>query len=204
MISEQVAAHCVDTIDYLVQTAARAGTQVQRAQNRASTVTVTGTDILRATEIRKCVTLLRKNQARYRMGSHFVGVLHPNVIHDLREEGPASAGGVWRTPNEYGVDQSQIWNGEFGEFEGVRFISTPTLFRPTDNDGAASANVFRGFIMGKEALGKSVIKEPGVVLGPQTDLLRRFAAVGWYADLDYKVYRNATLVRLESASSLAP
>src|SRR5512139_910008 len=40
VIAAAVAAHCKDTLDYLVQSAARAGTQVQRAANRASTATV--------------------------------------------------------------------------------------------------------------------------------------------------------------------
>lgn len=199
VVAKAIAQHCQETIDYLVQTAARAGTQVKRASGRASTVTVTATDTQKATDIRKTVTLLRANVARPRDGQFFVGLLHPNVIHDLREE---TGSGSWRVPSEYGVSQDGIWNGEFGLFEGVRFISTPTMLRPTDNDGASSVNVYRGFVAGQEALGKAVVNNPEMVDAPITDKLRRFVGLGWKADLDYKVYRDLALVRLEAASSL--
>lgn len=199
VVAKAVAQHCQETIDYLVQTAARAGTQVKRASGRASTVTVAAADTQKATDIRKAVTLLRANTARTRDGQFFVGLLHPNVIHDLREE---TGSGSWRVPNEYGTNQMKIWNGEFGEFEGVRFISTPTMLRTTDNDGAAGVNVYRGFIMGQEALGKAVVNSPEMVDSPITDKLRRFVGLGWKADLAYKIYRDQALVRLEAASSL--
>jgi N4-gp56 family major capsid protein len=199
VVAKAVAQHCYETIDYLVQTAARAGTQVKRANGRASTATVVAGDNQHATDIRKAVTLLRANSARTRDGQNFVGLLHPNVIHDLREE---TGSGSWRVPNEYGVSQDRIWNGEFGQFEGVRFISTPTMLRTTDNDGGAAINVYRGFILGQEALGKAVVNAPEMVDSPVTDKLRRFVGLGWKADLAYKVYRDAALVRLEAASSL--
>jgi N4-gp56 family major capsid protein len=199
VVAKAIAQHCQETIDYLVQTAARAGTQVQRAANRASTVTVAAGDVQKATDIRKTVTKLRANVARPRDGQFFVGLLHPNVIHDLREE---TGSGSWRVPNEYGVSQDSIWNGEFGAFEGVRFISTPTMLRTTDNDGAAAINVYRGFVMGQEALGKAVVNAPEMVDSPITDKLRRFVGLGWKADLAYKIYRDPALVRLEAASSL--
>ena len=194
-----VSQHCADTLDYLVQTAMRAGTQVYRAAGRASTVTVAAADTQKATEIRKAVTLLRSNAAQERSPGFYIAVLHPKVIHDLREE---SGTGSWRVPNEYGSSQDRIWNGEFGAFEGTRVISTPTLFRSTDNDGATGTNVYRGFVVGREALAKAVVADPSTVISPQTDKLRRWVGLGWKADLDFKIYRDKAIVRLEAASSL--
>jgi N4-gp56 family major capsid protein len=194
-----IAQHCSDVLDRLVQAKMRLGTQVYRAANRASTVTVAAADTQKATEIRKAVTKLRANQAGTRDGQFYVAVLHPNVIHDLREE---SGTGSWRVPNEYGVDQNRIWNGEFGAFEGVRVVSSPTLLRTTDNDGAAGVNVYRGFVLGREALAKAVVAEPSMVVSPQTDKPRRWVGLGWKADLAYGIYRDKAIVRLEAASSL--
>lgn len=204
VVAEAIAKWCVDSLDGVAQTAVRLGTNVLRPPGRAATNTVAqnATDYGKATLIRQAVTTLSKNQSLRRDGQFYVAVVHPHVLHDLREE-PGS--GSWRVPKEYGVDQSDIYNGEFGAFEGCRFISTPTVWRPTDADGATGANVYRSYIMGKEALGKATVVAPNVVLGPQTDMLRRVRSIGWYADLAYAVYRNASLIRLEtSASILAP
>lgn len=199
VVARAVSQHCVDTIDYLVQTKMRTATNIFRAQNRASTVTITGTDLLRATDVRKSVTTLRANVAAPRDGQFYVGVFHPDVIHDLREE---TGSGSWRVPKEYGTNQGDIYNGEFGEFEGVRFISTPTTLRTTDIDGAASETVHRSFILGREALAKAIVNAPEMVDSPVTDKLRRFVGLGWKADLDFAVYRQAAIIQLQSASSL--
>lgn len=201
VIATAVAAHCRETLDYLVQTAARAGTQVVRPAGRAGTVNIVqnATDYYKATMIRQAVTKLRGNAVMPRDGQFYVGVIHPNAIHDLREE---SGSGGWRVPKEYGTDQSDIYTGEFGEFEGVRWISDATMFRAADNDGATSAEVLRAFILGREALGKCVVQAPETVLSPVTDRLKRFRGIGWKADLQYKIYRDKALVRLEGTSSI--
>ncbi len=200
LIAAAVARHAAEVIDYLVQTDMRTATTIFRAQNRASTVTITGTDLLRATDIRKAVTQLRANSAEARdADGNFVGVFHPDVIHDLREE---TGSGSWRVPNEYGAAQDRIWKGEFGMFEGVRFIQTPSTLRTTDNDGATSEVVHRSFILGKEALAKAEFLAPTTVVSPQTDLLKRHFGVGWKADVDYTIFRQESIIALQSASSL--
>lgn len=200
VIATAVATHCKDTLDRLAQKEARTGTQVLRAAGRASTVTVAGGDLLTAADIRTAVTKLDGQSVQRRDGAFYLGIFHPNVIHDLREE---TGSGSWRVPKEYGTDQTHIWTGEFGAFEGVRFVSTPTVFLSGDeDDGAASVAVYRSFILGKEALGKAVVSEPTTVLSPVTDKLQRFRGIGWKADLDIQVYREEALMRLESATSV--
>jgi N4-gp56 family major capsid protein len=202
VIANAVAAHCKDTLDYLVQTQFRAGSNVTRPAGRAATNTIVQnvTDYYKATMVRQAVTALRSRAAQPRDGQFFGGVLHPNAIHDLREE---TGSGSWRVPKEYGTDQSDIWNGEFGEFEGVRWVSSATVYRAADNDGSTSTQVLRGFVFGKEAVGKAVISEATTVLSPVIDKLQRFRGLGWKADLDYALYRGAALQRLEGSSSIA-
>ena len=194
-----VGEHCRDTLDYYTQTQARLGTQVFRAAGRASTATVAAGDLQKSTEIRKAVTTLNSNSAQPRDGQFFVGLIHPKVVHDLREE---TGSGGWRVPQEYGSSQMKLYNGEFGEWEGVRWIVNNRVKRATDNDGAAGINVYRTLIMGREALAKAVVSEPNTVLSPQTDRLRRWVGLGWKADLAVKIYRDQAIVRLEAASSL--
>lgn len=212
-IAVAVAEHCKDTIDRLVQKQMRAGTNVVYGGDATSTVTVDGTDKATAAKVRRIVTKLRGASVPTRDGQFYAGVVHPDVIHDLREE---TGSGSWRVPNEYGVNQSKIWNGEFGEFEGVRFISTPTvLWEGTgvdgdDDDGAdpdgagarTGGRVYRSFFLGREALAKAEVTKPHTVVTPVVDKLKRHAGLGWYADLAFKIYRPEALWRLESSSSI--
>lgn len=191
-----VADHCAKVVDELLQDQMITGSQVYRAANRASTVTVAAGDITTASMIRLAVTKLRANGADTRDGQFYVGLVHPNVVHDLRQE---AGTGAWRVPNEYGMSQDQIWKGEFAEFEGVRFIQNARLRKAAD--GAAGATVYRSFILGREALGEAVVVEPGLRFGAVVDRLQRFLPIGWYGDFAFKVFRDQALVRLESASS---
>jgi N4-gp56 family major capsid protein len=193
-----VGMHMAETLDELVQDVLATGTTVIRAQGRTSTVTVTATDYLRATEIRKAVTKLRASKVPDWGGGFYLAGIHPHVIHDLREE---TGSGSWRVPNEYGTDQTKIWRGEFGEMEGMRFVQNTRTRLATD--GASSASVYRTWCMGREAVAENVVEEPNSVIAPQVDKLKRFNTIGWYGVLGWALYRNESLVRLESSSSVA-
>lgn len=192
-----VGAHKADVMDELVQDYLVTGTQILRAQGRSAVGNVTATDYLRATEIRKAKTWLTANKVPTFGGNSYACGIHPHVLHDLREE---TGSGSWRVPVEYGTSQNMIWTGEFGEFEGVRFVSN-TRTR-TGTDGSSSAKVYRSFILGRQAIAEKVVEEPGIVLGPVTDKLQRFRTVGWYGVLGWCLYRNESLVVLQSASSV--
>lgn len=194
--ARSVGAHQADVLDELVQDVMVQGTQILRAQNRSAVGNITATDYIRATDIRKSATWLKANKVPG-FGSFYAGGIHPHVLHDLREE---TGSGSWRVPTEYGMSQSNIWTGEFGEFEGVRFV-TNTRTR-TGTDGSASAKVYRTFILGREAIAEKVVEEPNTVLGPVIDKLQRFRTIGWYGVLGWALYRNESLVIIQSASSV--
>lgn len=193
-----VANHCADVMDELIQDVLVTGTQVIRAGGRTSVGTVTATDYLDAQRVRQAVTKLRTNKVPTFGGDFYAAGVHPHVVHDLRQE---TGSGSWRVPSEYGTSQVDIWKGEFGEFEGVRFVQN-TRTR-TGTDGASSAKVYRTFVQGREAIAERVVEEPNVVLGPVTDKLQRFRTVGWYGVLGWALYRNESLVILQSSSSVA-
>lgn len=189
-------AHMADVMDELVQDVMVTGTQILRAQNRSTTNAITATDYIRGTDVRKSKTWLEANKVPM-FGNAYAGGIHPHVLHDLREE---TGSGSWRVPNEYGTNQNMIWTGEFGEFEGVRFVSN-TRSR-TALDGASSGKVYRTFVLGREAIAEKVVEEPNSVLGPVVDKLQRFRTIGWYGVLGWALYRNESLVIIQSASSV--
>jgi N4-gp56 family major capsid protein len=191
-----VANHCADTIDELVQDVFVTGTQVIRPSGRASTGAVTATDYLNATTLRKASTKLKANKVPGFGNNYAVGI-HPHVIHDLREE---TGSGSWRLPTEYGTDQSKIWSGEFGMFEGLRFVENTRTRKAAD--GSSSATVYRTFVLGQQAIAERAVEEPHTVLAPPVDKLHRFNTLGWYGFLGWALYRDESLVRLESSSSM--
>ncbi len=54
----------------------------------------------------------------------------------------------------------------------------------------------------QQALAEAVAEEPHVVAGPVTDKLMRFRPLGWYGMLGFARYREASLYRIESSSSI--
>lgn len=141
----------------------------------------------------------------------------PEVAYDLRIETGAAA---WREPhvnagNPNAVDP--IWNGSIGSFEGFNWISAPRLQAsqlPSGfvNGGAgATVDVYPTVFVGQEALVKAWAEnvddgdngpEPVPVFSPVTDNLRRFRGVGWYWLGGFGRFREASIWRVESSSSI--
>jgi N4-gp56 family major capsid protein len=200
-IANIVAFNMADSIDELVQTELRGGTNVVYASNASgtratATTNVTGAHTLKAADIRLAVAKLRAGKAVARKGSLYWCAIHPEVSHDLRAE---TGSGAWRLPHEYQTNEN-IWAGEIGTFEGAYFIESPRMYNATD--GGSSARVFRTLLAGQQALAEAVAEEPHVVIGNVTDKLMRLRPIGWYGVLGFKRYREESLYRIESSSSI--
>lgn len=183
-------------VDALVQNAMIAGTTATTVDG-GPVGSLTNTDVLTDSIIRRTVTRLRTDSVPTWYADAYAGLVHPHVILDLREDTDPAG---WYIPNAYGADQSRIWNGEVGKFEGVRFVEN-SLVRHSD-DGAGDAEVYNSYFIGRGALAKHIIQDVNVVIGPQIDKLRRFHTVGWLFDGDFKVYEPKALRRIVSSSSL--
>jgi N4-gp56 family major capsid protein len=177
------------------------------ATDPAGRTTVQVEDVIEANDVRKVVAALRGANA-VSFGGMYIGYIHPDVSYDLRREtGVAS----WRDPHVYS-DPANIYMGEIGAFEGVRFIETPRgkIFANASNGSgsAGTIDVYGTLIMGRQALAKahSIVDGngpfPRVVRGPVTDSLMRFQPIGWYWLGGYGLFREASLRRVESSSSI--
>ncbi|NBV34286.1 MAG: N4-gp56 family major capsid protein [Proteobacteria bacterium] len=178
------------------------GTTTPSARNN-----VKAADIIEANDVRLVVAALRKASA-VSFNGMYMGYIHPDVSYDLRREtGVAS----WRDPHVYS-DPANIYNGEIGAFEGVRFIETPrTKLHENASNGSGSTgtvDVYATHICGRQALANahSIVDGngafPRVVRGPVVDTLQRFQPVGWYWLGGYARFREASLRRIEAASSI--
>jgi N4-gp56 family major capsid protein len=189
-----------------------AGTYTNGTTNKS----ILSTDVLKSRDVRMAVAKLRAGKAVPRQGEYYWCGIHPEVSHDLRAE--TGAGG-WRDDHKYSeTGSSEFWPGTIGTYEGAMFVESPRMANFTDGTGAGSASgtfgtssyvnatggvrVFRTLVAGKQALAEAVAEEPHVVFGPIVDKLMRFRPIGWYGVLGWARYRDASLIRIESTSSI--
>jgi len=200
-----------DSMDQVVREVLAGGTNVVYATGGASTptsrVTVQAEDIIAADDVRRTVAQLRAANVATFDGS-YLGYIHPDVSYDFRSATDAAA---WRTPANY-VNPEGIYNGEIGKFESVRFIETPRAKVFTDASNGTSTtgsiDVYCTHIMGRQALAKAFSVQDGngavpkIVRGNVTDYLMRLQPLGWYWLGGYGRFREASLRRIESSSSI--
>jgi N4-gp56 family major capsid protein len=200
-----------DSIDQVVREVLAGGSNVVYGTggttDPSSRTTVQAEDIISADDVRRVVAQLRAaNVATF--NGDYMGFIHPDVSYDFRSATDAAA---WRTPANY-VDPTGIYNGEIGKFESVRFIETPRAKVFTNaSDGSGSTgtvDVYCTHIMGRQALAKAFSTTDGngsvpkIVRGNVTDLLMRLQPIGWYWLGGYGRFREASLRRIESSSSI--
>ena len=196
-----------DSIDQIVRDVLAGGSNVVYAGGGSTTpssrATVEAEDVIEANDVRKVTAQLRKANAATFNGL-YMGFIHPDVSYDLRKETGAAS---WRDPHVY-QDTAGIYNGEIGAFEGVRFIETPRAKIFADAGASSTVDVYCTHIMGRQALAKahSAIdgngSVPRIVRGPVVDTLARLQPIGWYWLGGYGRFREASLRRIESSSSL--
>lgn len=200
-----------NSMDTVVREVLAAGSNVVYGGGGASLpssrTTIATEDIIAANDVRKVTAALRGANVSPWSG-YYIGFIHPDVSYDLRREtGNAS----WNAPH-VNMDTANIYTGEIGTFESVRFIETPrTKVRANASDGAGAAgniDVYDTYIMGRQALAKAYSfvdgngPVPSVRRGPVVDSLMRFNPIGWYWLGGYGLFRQASLRRIESASSI--
>ena len=199
------------SIDTICANVLKAGDNVLYATGGAQTATTRvgmKTDqTITAKDVRRAVAQLRGANVPT-INGNYVGFIHPDVSYDLRSITDASG---WRDAYKY-TDAMPIYNGEIGMFEGVRFMESPRapIFTNVFNNAGAAGtgDSYATLIMGRQALAKGVSlggeygSQPTIVYGNITDILKRFRPVGWKHFVGYGVFRQAALVRVESASSI--
>jgi N4-gp56 family major capsid protein len=192
-----------NSIDKIVQDVLVGGSNVSYGGDATSTATLAAEDTITASLIRQAVAALRGDSAPTMEGGVYVGFIHPDVSYDLREDTAVT------DVIQYQIrqDGAGVRMGSIGTFGGVDFIETPRIDFTADG-GATTVDAYNTVICGKQALAKAHSRgagfgeNPSVVFGPVTDSLRRFQTVGWYHLVGYNRFREASLQRIETSSSI--
>lgn len=192
------------SLDTLARNIMQAGTNITYAGAATSRVTVAATHLLTAALVRKQYALLADaNVATF--NGYYAAVISPLVSYDLRGETGAAA---WRDPHTYS-QPAQIWNGEVGEFEGFRFMTSPRAPVFVDAGVTSTVDVYRSLFFGRQAMAKAYSTYEGrgalpiVIMSPVVDKLKRFQPVAWHWFGAYGIFRQEALRAVESASSIA-
>jgi N4-gp56 family major capsid protein len=209
--AEVIGANMGQSLDVIAANTAKSGTNVRYAKGTGtqptSRVTVQALSTLTAHDQRVARADLKRANVPQIMsmgGGSYVTIIHPDVLLDLEEESGHSG---WRDAHIY-ARPDEIYNGEFGKFEGFRYIETTNAPMFVDAGSGSTVDVYATLNMGRQALAKAYSTQDGngawphVVQGPVTDKLRRFVPLGWYWIGAYGVFRQSALRRVESSSSI--
>lgn len=135
---------------------------------------------------------------------YYICIIHPYAAYDIKRD-PR-----WRKPHEYS-DPKNIYNGEIGEYGGVRFVDTSEAKIYVGDGCPADLAVFGTLFFGDNAYGVTgvadeednpdnieVIVKP---LGSGEDPLNQRSSVGWKALGTAEILIENYLVRVESCSA---
>ena len=197
MIGDALAFNAADTLDKLVAAALTAGTVVKYGGSRTSTATLTATDVLSTTMLRKAQTTLLESNAQPRVGDLYTLFIHPRQAFDLRAE--TGAGGFVDIHKYTADNVGNLLTGTIGVLEGFQVVQTSRV--PSTTSGASSATVYSAVAVGKEALLEANVYDVQTVVAPQIDILRRKSALGWKYFGGWGIFRDEAVVRLESGGS---
>lgn len=123
------------TLDTITREVLVGGTNVQYADGRVlarhmlvggNTSDPSVNHYLNVEAIRKAVRFLKKQNAEKINGS-YIAIIHPDCAYDLMSDEN------WRYPHQY-ASPEEIFEGEIGKIEGVRFIETTEakIFSPSE------------------------------------------------------------------------
>lgn len=198
LIAERVGYNAGKSVDTLARVALDATSVTYDDATTANVGSIGGGNgtYLTGEVLREGVARLQAANVRPFRGSAYVAVISPYQAQHLKSESTDTG---WRyvvSRNE-GANGNTIFNGEIGTYEGVRIVVNNHL-----------TNLGQGYLMGAEALAKAYSNapgfgpQPGTVVSPVVDKLKRFASVGWYHLVGYSVFRAEALLHIKTDSGL--
>lgn len=194
------------SFDTIARAPLTAGTNVLYSGTATSRATVVPTSTLSAANVRRVASKLNGAAAMPWSDGYFRAFVHPDVVYDLRGETGAAA---WRDAHLYTDGAVQkIWNGSIGKFEQFDFIETPRANVIADAGSSTTlTDVYQTYFVGQQAMAMAYSSSesgptPTVVMGEVVDKLRRFHPIGWYWLGGFARFREASLYRYESASTI--
>ena len=198
-VANLIAWNMVDSLETVCREAYEITGETTWVDSLTSDATVASTNPIQMNDIRANIADLRGDNVMPYAGNAFVVLMHPDIEYDLMAETTQNAWGPFVSTNPVGAES--WYAGEVGRAAGAIFVTSPRALVNTDA-GTASVDVYTTYILGQQAVAKAESIPPHIVRGPVMDYLNRFVPLGWYAYLGYAEFRDASMNRLHSASSI--
>ena len=193
------------TLDTITREVLSGGTNVQYAEGQVASraaLHYTSEDDncnLTVDAVRRAVRYLKVMNAK-RINGYFAGIIHPDCSYDLMSDPK------WVNVKTYS-DPEDIYEGEIGRIEGVRFVETSEA-KVFEGEGASGRDVYSTLIIGDNAYGTTEIEGGGLQhivkqLGSAgtADPLNQRATAGWKATKVAKRLVEEYMVRIETTST---
>lgn len=188
------------TANKLATLAMDEATQVLRAGGHANNALIEATDVMTAGLMGKAFNKLARKNVVGLAGNDYFMIAHDDVIHDIREQSGANS---WIDAHKYALPENLMRN-EVGMYKGFRVVRD-NLSTITEDAGAGGiVDVYNSYCIGFNALGLAVSQDIGMTATGPFDKLGRFVNMGWYGCIEFKVIEEEAIVKLHSASSVAP
>lgn len=164
------------TLDTISREVLAGGSNVQYAEDSVSArymlnggeETAANNHYLSVDCIRRAARFL-KNQNAEKINGSYIAIIHPDCAYDLMSDPN------WKTPNQY-ADGTNIFEGEIGKIEGVRFIeSTEAKIFHAENLAGSVRNLYVNHSDGYTNAGEIAFDGGTVATG---DLVGRYVLIG--------------------------
>jgi N4-gp56 family major capsid protein len=198
-------------LDLALRGAIMGGVQVIFGGGKASRGSVTSTDTFSTQTIKDAVETLQTNNSPMWGGDHYICFLHPHQARSLRDDND------WINAAQYS-GATQIYTGEIGRYEDVRFISTTVMpngknsnvdpvtgdysdigYDPSlDSAGAGGIAIYQAVFFGEYSCGHATalpveLRDNGV------EDFGREHGLAWYAIFGQSILEGKNIVVAETA-----
>lgn len=198
-------------LDTVLRDALMAATNVVYGGQKTARASVTSTDTFDTTAVKDAVEALETRNSPKWGGDHYVCFLHPHQARALRDDND------WINASLYSGAQ-QIYTGEIGRYEDVRFVSTTVMPNGAnsavdsttgdysdlgykavlDNAGSGSIDIYQAVFFGEFSLGHATalpveLRDNGVM-----DFGREHG-LAWYGIWGQAILENNNIVVCETA-----
>jgi len=180
------------------------GTSVYRAGNRATRAEILSTDVAVLSDIKLIATLLANTNAMKFPGlNRYVGLIHPNVKHDLTDD-PMWDEMVKKNPNPEA--QRQFREFYIGDAYGITWVES-TETKVFEGAGNNSIDVYATQILAQGFYGWHSLQDLQFIAkqlgsGGTTDPINQRSSTGWKTAFGTTIIFDQYGMRYETASSL--
>jgi N4-gp56 family major capsid protein len=202
LLGEQAA----ETIETTVNSVLAAGTTVQYAGGAANRAALTASNVMTTNELRKAVTLLRKNGARMintadkfdnndakDSGKYYVLYVDPSVAADITADSAFTSASVFKNY------ESLAAGTVLGTWFNTKVVMSNVI--PTI---ASTTTVHTSYLVGRNAYAVTNLQSLDTYVegpGGVSDPLHQKRTVGWKTGFKAVILNNSFMVRIESGSA---